>query len=537
MRSIPLAMTWELLQRGRWSLLLGLLGANVTPILVLTALRIDGAIDPDDAAFISLQATLIPTFVFCFAAAIASAQDFTSRAYTLPVPVSTLVVWRMIPGMILIALQTFGSIFMLNAVFGLHWQVWGPTLLAPVALVMVQATLWYSQKSDLLPFGICIPGVILGFWYKSRWGPVFQLPTHAWVSVTPLEIATMLVFVVVSYYVATVGVARSRCGETMGSVGILAWLEVLNLRLENVGPLMARNSQAGPGHRFQTPAEAQFWCEWQKKGWLLPGIVTFGWIGGISIWVVFSRDPVLLAEGLIGSGGILAFVGLMGGLVVGNYGTSDSSCAMGHFTATRPLTNRELATSILKVAAWSVLISWIIWAASSAVVAGLMVATGTMPQSPMISQLRWWYLPGTLLGCWIAASVMASFLLTGRDRLLVTLACWCLVLAVAVLLITKSLDHATQAWIHSSLLSMCGIAIGLAALSVMIAAHHRSLIDTWIVVVGGIVWVAVSAVIIVECQRNPFATIPLAVFLVGIASLSVAPLAAAPLAVGLNRHR
>ena len=73
------------------------------------------------------------------------------------------------------------------------------------------------------------------------------------------------------------------------------------------------------------------------------------------------------------------------------------------------------------------------------------------------------------------------------QRLLVTLACWCLVVTVAVLLLTKSLDRATQAWVHSSLLLMCGIAIGLVALSVTIAAHHRSLIDTWVVVVAGFV--------------------------------------------------
>ena len=48
MRSIPLAMTWEIFAHGRWSLIAGALGANVLPALILTALRHEGTIIPED---------------------------------------------------------------------------------------------------------------------------------------------------------------------------------------------------------------------------------------------------------------------------------------------------------------------------------------------------------------------------------------------------------------------------------------------------------------------------------------------------------
>jgi hypothetical protein len=48
MRSIPLAITWEMLKRGRWGLLLGALGANALPVFLFAALAHDGATDPAD---------------------------------------------------------------------------------------------------------------------------------------------------------------------------------------------------------------------------------------------------------------------------------------------------------------------------------------------------------------------------------------------------------------------------------------------------------------------------------------------------------
>lgn len=46
MRSIPLAMTWDMLRHGRWSLIGAALGANALPVLLFGALQYDGASSP-----------------------------------------------------------------------------------------------------------------------------------------------------------------------------------------------------------------------------------------------------------------------------------------------------------------------------------------------------------------------------------------------------------------------------------------------------------------------------------------------------------
>ena len=538
MRSIPIAMTWELLWRGRGPVLLGLLGANAMPVFLFTALRMEPGFDPGDPSFVTVQVTMLQLLLFCLVAAILSVLELTRRSYALPVSTALLVAWRMIPAMVLISLETLLCLATLNAVFGLDWPLWGPALLAPVALAMIQATLWYSEKSSLLPFHICITGSIIGLWHKSRCGAIFSLPSHPWATVTPLEFGTMLLFAVVSYFVAVAGVARIRCGETPGSNGMLVWLErILELRIESIGDLVPWKLGAADGAGFRSPTAAQFWSEWHRKGWLLPGAVVLG--GGVTaaIWLVFSRNPVALVEGMIGGGTVLSLVGILGGLVVGNCGASDSNSEMGHFLATRPLTNRQLSGTILKVAAWTVLFSWAVWAAPSAIVAGLLAVTGNFPQSATINQLHWWYLPATLLGCWITVSMTASCLLTGRGLLSATLFGLFLIAAVTVLLAAKSLDRETQARLYSVVRMVCGLGFGVLTLWGMIAARRRSLIETRIVVAAGCVWVGCSAVIVVECLRNHSATVSNVVLLVGVAALSVAPLALAPLAVAWNLHR
>ncbi len=59
MRSIPYAMTWELLRRGSWQMLLAVLGANLLSLLFLTALRMDGPLDLDDPGLVVMQMVLI----------------------------------------------------------------------------------------------------------------------------------------------------------------------------------------------------------------------------------------------------------------------------------------------------------------------------------------------------------------------------------------------------------------------------------------------------------------------------------------------
>ena len=52
MRSIPVAMTWEMLRRGSWTLTGFALMANLLPVLMLAALRQEGPFDPGDSSLL-----------------------------------------------------------------------------------------------------------------------------------------------------------------------------------------------------------------------------------------------------------------------------------------------------------------------------------------------------------------------------------------------------------------------------------------------------------------------------------------------------
>lgn len=529
MRSVPIALTWEILQRGRLPLLMAILGANLLPLILLAELRVSPADAVTQPELITMQTVIVLLNITGFVAAIVSSIDFTPRAMTLPVTTSELVFWRIIPAMVLISLEVGASMALLNIVFDLNWPVLGPALLAPVSLAMVLAALWYAQRSPFLPFYVGIAGGIIGLWYKSRSGPMFSQPTHVWAIVTPTDVMTLLAFAVISYYFAVVGVARYRCGETPGSPALLAELQKL---LNGPPRLFAPGSLS-----FRSPAEAQFWSEWHKKGWLLPFVVTFAIGFTWGIWIIFNRDPQVMMDGMIAGAGMLAAMGLIGGMIVGNLGPSETNCELGTFLATRPMTNCELARIAIRVAARTVLISWAIWVVAFAFVAAIMAATGLLQQSVSFRELRWWYFPASLLGCWIVASTTSLPMLAGRSVLWFRFVCAIVAVYVGALMFARTLDFQSRSLVYSSLMMLTGIASGMFALVATIVAQRRSMIEMPAIFAGAFAWLGISVVVIVECLRTPFASAPLAVLLVGLASLAVAPFAAAPLAIAWNRHR
>ncbi|MEK6257996.1 MAG: hypothetical protein AABP62_05185 [Planctomycetota bacterium] len=525
MRSIPLAMTWEALQRGRWGLLLGLLGANLMPVLLLAALGHEGGFDPEDHSLTVMHVVLVQMNMFAFGAAIYSAQGTPSRLYSYPIRTESLVAWHMLLAMALVALEMSASTAVLNALFGLHWPLWGPALFSAAALVAIQATLWLTEKSAWLLFAMTLVAAGLGLWLKSRFGPMFSQPTRLWLEVTSSEVATLLAVVALSYWVAIIGVARNRCGEPLGSLGIVAWFvrvfEDPEVRLS-----------------FRSPAEAQFWFEWRKKGWLVTGIVNFCLMLGLVAWLIFNRDPKELVEGFLVGGGLLSTLGLAVGLIVGNAGPSDSNLEMGHFLGTRPMTSADMSRTILKTAALSVLIAWATWAAAFLILFGILLATQTMPQPFLPSGVQWWYFPATLLGSWTVLALVTSLGLAGRMTWIGFLFFGLFGLIIALCLFSKfALSHAAQSQLFYGLMAAGGIAFVLGTVWAYAAALRRSLVGGPVVCAAASVWIALSAVVMLEWVRHPVEQFPVYLFTIGLMAAAVAPLATAPLALTWNRNR
>src|SRR4029079_12534231 len=147
MRSIPAAMTWEIFKRGRWNLVFATLASIAFPAILLVALRHDGLVDGTDPSLLIMRNVLIQVGMFSFGSALYGTQGKMSRLYAYPARTSELVAWRLLPAMVLIALQVMLCIWILDVIFGLQWPIWGPGLFSAVAIAAVMAVAWLAEKS------------------------------------------------------------------------------------------------------------------------------------------------------------------------------------------------------------------------------------------------------------------------------------------------------------------------------------------------------------------------------------------------------
>ena len=525
MRSIPVTMTWEMLIRGRWSLLAFALAANVFPVFLLTAMRHEAGFDPDDPSMLVIQLTMMQIQMFIFGCAAFDAQGQPSWLYAMPIPTSSLVAWQMLPSMGLVWLESLASTACWNAMFGLSWPLWGPALFAAVGVAALQAVLWSAEKSAWLPLAVGVVGGMLGLWFKSRYGPMFSLPTHPWVAVSTADVFALLTFAGLSYYGAVGGVARRRCGEPLPSLGMIAWL--------------ARVCDPPPdvGAPFATPEQAHFWFEWRRKGPVMPATVVFGMVIGLGIWVLFIRDLKDLFEGFVAGGAMLTLMGFLG-FVLGIVGPNDQTFEMGHFLATRPLTNTEMSRTLLKVLAKSVLIAWVIWAVPFVILTAILFAKGAIPPVEVLNDWGWWYFPMTLLGCWTVVSVFASIAMTGRSALLPLLVLGVFALMIGLgLFYNYALPVSARLNFNRGVGVVFGVAISLGTVWAFVSARRRMLIGLPTVCAAFSVWMVLGGLIALDWLLHPARPLLLGVMVVLLAPLVVASLATAPLALAWNRNR
>ncbi len=525
MRSIPLALTWEMGRRGRWSLLAAGLGTAAFSALLLAALRHEGPLQASDPVFIIMQVVLMQLNAFVFGAAVLETQGGPARWFAYPVNTATLVFWRLLLAMGAVLLHALASTALLNAVFDLRWPLWGPALFLAVAAAVIQAVLWLADRSAWLPVAVAGAGAILGLWFKSRSGPVFSMPDHYWREVTAGELATLVAAAGLAYGVGIVAFARNRRGEPPLSLGVMTWL-----------PRWLHSTPRGR-LAFRSPAHAQSWSEWRQKGWAMPATVAFGMLLGCGAWLIFSRDPKELYAGFITGGGLLSLAGLVGAILIGNAGSGDAQTEIGPFLATRPLTTADLAWIILKMAAGSVLLAWMIWAAAFLMLYVVLRVTDSLPRNNL-DDWAWWYLPATLLGAWTVTTVGASISLIGRPGLFVKAFCGLIVAyAVLVLFARYGLSPRMREWFAHGLTVAVGVACVLGTAWVYLAAHRQALVGGLTLIAAASVWAGLSIVAAALWTQHPAAPFSLAVLLIGLGALVVAPLAAAPLTLFWNRVR
>jgi hypothetical protein len=524
MQSIPAALTWEAFDRSRWSLPAAALGALAFPVLILSALSHEGALDPADHSMLIMHLVMVQINIMMFGGPLVANAWKMSRLYPYPASNATLVTWRLLPAMGVIVVETVAWTAALNLLFDLDWPLWGPALLSAVVLAAVLAAVWLAQGSRWVIFALTIVAAVIGLWFKSRYGGVFGDPTHHWTAVTPTEVLTMLAIAALAWRLAVVGVARGRRGEPPFSLGVVARID----RLFERAPSAA--------HAFRSPAHAQFWYQW-RHGWLAPAAALAFLLVGLIIWLFSTRDPQDLVAGVFAIVGFIMCATFVGGFAMADVGPGRDT-VMGQFLATRPMTPAAQAITILHAAAASLLLTWAVWAVAAALAYGVCAALGAWPSPLTPKDQDWRQIPAAIVGSWICMGNVAAAVLTGRSRGIVRIVASVIAAYITILLAAKfAFSHQAQELVTLAIALAFGVACLLGTIAAFVAARRRSLIEASTVWAALAVWAALVVVAVLALPATVPAPRTAYVLLVGVLALAVAPLAAAPLALAWNRHR
>lgn len=553
MRTIPAALTWELFARTRWQLLLMLCAASALPMLLYTAIALQmpkpfvdpakahlvpadlewglrGIIDTNEPAFIIMHVMLIQINMFVFGSGVMTAMGPMSRLYGYPARTATLVMAQLLPAVGCMIAEMALSTMLLNAVFDVRWPVLGPALFAAVAMTGVMAVAWWMEKSAWLPLSVGVAAAGFGLWFKTRYGPLFDMPSHYWTDFTLGDAVSLLILGGVSVRLAVWAVARNRQGVPPVNLGVLAWLQKPFFR---------------PEMTFRTlssPTESQLWYEWNRKGWVMPMGVVIGLSGGMLFWAIFSRDPKFLVEGLFQGGGILmGLVGFVGGLMFGHCGSSDQDLTMSQFLATRPMGNSQLARLMLWNAAKSAGTAASVWALVLCLIVAPLLVSGIVNASSLDAEIQsiwWWWLPASFLAPWVIGAGLGAVALTGRTQPFLGIAITVLTTGIiASFVIGQLLTKEQQQLFWQITFALLGVATVIITGSLFLKARGRGLLDSQTAAASLVVWIALLAMLIGSQVVRPELPWLVVVFLCGCLSLLVMPLAATPLALAWNRTR
>jgi len=526
------ALAWEFWAHGWRGFLWGMAGIFTIPGLIFAiemgrpggvprALHVTGSL-----------LCLVPFYwviVLALGALIRPSLENPRLRYTLPASSPLLVVVTMACAMVAMFVQYAIVAMILNALFDTRWTIVGPGLLAAVLIAWCQAVLLSTSNSPGLRWFAILASVVALVLTVARWGPVIR----------PEKMADFLPGVggreMLSFGLATLacvglgilGFAKLRHGSGIDLRWIGDWLsERLDFRWA---------PRAKP---FSSARAAQFWLECQERGYVLPVVATmFGTAAVVLALCVPARH---ITNGKPTDFAVFATILMFSALVaIGFYwGSRSPNLDFRAFNGSRPLSDGQLATAVLKSATLGLILSALIWTAFMVLVAWIVamrqkysMPLGAVNRTDVVD-----YLCGTTLGAlavWSAVSFITSLALGGKKVLGVAFGLFfgCYVLLPSM---SQSLPYAFQPDISAE-------------------AYFKGCLVLWLVLcaaafVAGWRWHLISVptlclaatLIVTAVAAAHFAGMPFerrywphVVF----CCLIPLPLAAAPLAVCVNRHR
>lgn len=446
---------------------------------------------------------------------------FPYRLYTLPVPT-----WKLVGIHMFLGISTF--ILMSLAIDGLFILLFGgipalfaPTLFLVTCLICAYVIVWSLPDFTMLRvlfFMFLL--FIIGYAYDEY---------DQWTNINSAIVILMAVSIIAFYFLAVLGVARDRRGDSQGWPELKAWFE--------------KKTNLLPRRRvpITSPAAAQFWFEWRRKGFWIPII-----IGGVQFIFIFSymcgwlRPDEMFRDLFIFAFGVSVYFLPFAAGAVGNLGSSAQTLVISTFRATRPMSDQALSKIYIKICAAIVLTILAINILAIGLAVILMYLFGDSGAighviRPFINEAGIpLYLFVLLIICcipfiWAVMCLGASLIISGRNGLVATVLIGFFGTMIVFMFSPAPIQRISPYFI--------GMSFMIGTVWAYVAACRRGFIGirtSWLAFGG---WLALSglALYIIPLIEIPE---PAAIILtLGLLALLFAPFATTPLALSWNRHR
>jgi hypothetical protein len=346
MRSPTAALLWEIWRRNR-------IAVAVIVAATVAGRLLDYAEQPTDDPSSLIALLWMVSFLFLFgvfsyteSSGTRGIGSFPRRLFTLPVSSLRLVAVPVLTGIASVELLYLLWLGPLSRGGSLSTPF--VAVLLGASIVFFQAVFWMLER--LGPLRLMIAGavtvLVYGVGLLPSWPPSPPPPWRSEAAVGTVVVA----LAVVVFLLAWRHIIRVRCGGS-------------GRRTYRLRPLVSSTAGALPRHRtpFETPAAAQFWFEWRCSGLVLPVLV-----GGVLVAVVaplswFSRgDASGSLRLLLGTLAAPIMLAIPVGMAFARPTFWSEDLSVPAFVAIRPLTDEQIVAIKMKVAAASVVVSWLL---------------------------------------------------------------------------------------------------------------------------------------------------------------------------------
>ncbi len=358
MHSPAQAIVWEICAKNRWTLLFAF---GLIPFCaLLSAIAGPGHELVNVVHVISVLMTFVSIIWVCSYTANDSRgrfSGFPSWMYTLPLRTSVLVLCPMLLGLVLALVAVAAWEFTISKYWGAPFELkyigWH-TLLFVGTLFSVQALVWSLHRFRWIRIAALV-AVIFAFLYVGLVGHVFKFSQGA-----VFWFAGVFIAIPLAFAGAVAGVERDRRGGWRGWTGRL---------LERLLDLIPRRKGA-----FASPARAQLWIEWRRKGLFL--VTVFGGAMALSMCLFPMGAALYLrpAETMFHFSYPFILMIIFGGVIGSAIAKSDAwspELEIHPFVATRPSSTCALVFAKMKAAAIATSLGWLLFSILLVPVIGL----------------------------------------------------------------------------------------------------------------------------------------------------------------------